>query len=119
MGQKIFYIWFTLLQIKFTANEGVNQKWFSADLPDTRIVTIPHTWNVEQGSEMYYGWAWYQKKFNVPSSWKNKNTILQFGAINHTSVVYINGKKAGENIGVLIKAPAGSFKGKDWQNPVK
>src|SRR5690348_2877697 len=47
-------------------------------------INLPHTWNVEKGSEMYYGWGYYQKKFNVPYNWKNKNVILQFGAVNHT-----------------------------------
>ncbi len=48
---------------------------------------------------MYYGLAWYQKKLNIPAAWKNKNVVLQFGAINHTSFIYINGKKVAENIG--------------------
>lgn len=66
---------------------------------NAETVNLPHTWNVEKGTEMYYGWGYYQKKLKVPSSWKNKNVVLQFGAINHTSVIYVNGKKAGENIG--------------------
>ncbi len=60
---------------------------------------LPHTWNVKKGTEMYYGWGYYQKKLMVPSSWKNKNVVLQFGAVNHTCFIYVNGKKAGENIG--------------------
>ncbi len=66
---------------------------------NAQTVNLPHTWNVEKGSEMHYGWGYYQKKLDVPSSWKNKNVVLQFGAVNHTSVIYVNGKKVGENIG--------------------
>lgn len=62
-------------------------------------VNLPHTWNVEKGNEMYYGWGWYQKKIMVPSGWQNKHVVLQFGAVNHTAIIYINGKKAGGNIG--------------------
>ena len=80
-------------------NEGVNSKWFQNELSQTRTVNLPHTWNVEKGTEMYYGMAWYQEKMNVPAEWKNKNVVLQFGAINHTSVIYVNGIKVGENIG--------------------
>lgn len=81
------------------ANEGMSQKWFDANLSNARTVSVPHTWNVEAGTEMYYGMAWYQKKWNVPKEWKNKNVVLQFGAINHTAYIYVNGKKVGENIG--------------------
>ncbi len=79
--------------------EGMNGKWYDAMLPNAHAVSLPHTWNVEAGNEMHYGWGWYQKKINIPSNWKNKNVVLQFGAVNHTSFIYVNGKKAGENTG--------------------
>jgi beta-galactosidase len=80
-------------------NEGTAQKWYENNLSNARTVSVPHTWNVESGTEMYYGLAWYQKKLNIPAAWKNKKVVLQFGAINHTSFIYINGKKVAENIG--------------------
>lgn len=80
-------------------SEGTTQKWYENNLSNARTVSVPHTWNVETGTEMYYGLAWYQKKVNIPAAWKNKNVVLQFGAINHTSFIYINGKKVAENIG--------------------
>jgi len=81
------------------SNEGINGKWFENNLSNARTVSLPHTWNVEPGTEMYYGLAWCQKKINIPGAWKNKNVLLQFGAINHTSFINVNGKKVGENIG--------------------
>ena len=56
-------------------------------------VNLPHTWNVEKGSEMYYGWGYYQKKFIVPANWKNKNVVLQFGAVNHICYILLMVKK--------------------------
>lgn len=79
--------------------EGNEKQWYSQNWIDARIVNVPHTWNIEKENEMHYGWGWYQKKLFVPTKWKNKQLILQFGAINHTSVIYINGKKVKENIG--------------------
>ena len=79
--------------------QGLNEKWFEKQLTNAKSVSLPHTWNVEEEAQNHYGWGWYQKKINVPSAWKNKNVVLQFGAINHTSYVYINGKKIEENIG--------------------
>lgn len=78
---------------------GLNQKWFEKPLSDSRTVQLPHTWNIEDENQNHYGWGWYQKKIDAPANWKNKNVVMQFGAINHTSVIYVNGKKVEENIG--------------------
>lgn len=78
---------------------GIKEKWFEKTLPNHRDVNLPHTWNIEEKNQNHYGWGWYQKKLNVPANWKNKNVVLQFGAVNHSSTFYINGKKMGENIG--------------------
>lgn len=79
--------------------EGNAEKWFEKSLPAARVVGLPHTWNIEEENQNHYGWGWYQKKLTVPANWKNKNVVLQFGAINHTSVIYVNGKKVDENMG--------------------
>ena len=79
--------------------QGLNEKWHATTLPNAKTVELPHTWNVEEENQNHYGWGWYQKTINIPSDWKNKNLVLQFGAINHTSYIYINGKKIDENIG--------------------
>ncbi|MBX2918608.1 MAG: hypothetical protein KF741_05115 [Ferruginibacter sp.] len=79
--------------------EGLSAKWYQQLLPNARTVSLPHTWNVETENQNHYGWGWYQKKITVPTGWKNKNVVLQFGAINHTSHIYINGKLVDSNIG--------------------
>jgi len=79
--------------------EGLSAKWFETSLPRNRVVNLPHTWNIEEENQNHYGWGWYQKKITVPTGWKKKNVVLQFGAINHTSFIYVNGKKIDENIG--------------------
>lgn len=78
---------------------GISEKWFEQNLPSNRVVNLPHTWNIENENQNHYGWAWYQKKLNIPAEWKNKNVVIRFGAINHTSMIYINGKKVEQNIG--------------------
>ncbi|WP_158996332.1 glycoside hydrolase family 2 protein [Mucilaginibacter sp. L196] len=79
--------------------EGLTGEWYKKDLKNGADVKIPHTWNVDKNTQNYYGWAWYQRKIMIPAQWKNKHIVLQFGAINHTSFIYINGKKVKENIG--------------------
>lgn len=79
--------------------KGFTEKWYEHSLPQAQQVKLPHTWNIAAGTEMYYGQAWYQRKIFIPASWKHKNLVLQFGAVNHTSFIYINDQLAGENIG--------------------
>ncbi|WP_316843815.1 glycoside hydrolase family 2 protein [Pedobacter psychrodurus] len=78
---------------------GITQNWSTKDLPEAISVNLPHTWNVETATQNHYGWGWYSYTLKVPANWKNKNVILQFGAINHTSKIYVNGKQIAENIG--------------------
>jgi len=38
---------------------------------------------------------WYQRTFTVPSGWKNKNVVLNFGAVDWQAEVWVNGIKIG------------------------
>lgn len=80
-------------------SRGFQQQWFGKSLKNTHTVKLPHTWNIDSVNQNFYGWSWYQKAIDVPKSWANKNVVLQFGAANHTSVIYLNGKEIGENTG--------------------
>ena len=42
---------------------------------------------------------WYETEFTVPKSWKGKRIILHFGAVDYSSVIYVNGVKAGTHRG--------------------
>ncbi len=78
---------------------GFDKLWNATPWKSERIVTLPHTWNVEKENETHYGWGWYQKKWFVPTAWKGKQVVLQFGAVNHTAIIYVNGKKVKEHTG--------------------
>ena len=78
---------------------GLQNNWFTKTLAETNKVKLPHTWNVDKYNQNHYGWGWYQKKIDIPANWKNKNVVLQLGAINHTSFIYLNGIQIKEHIG--------------------
>ncbi len=80
---------------------AISEKWYQNGLPvsEKRKVQVPHTWNIEEGLERYFGEAWYEKSFKVSSEWKEKNIRLKFGAIHRNAVIYLNGKKIEEHIG--------------------
>ncbi|HEX4877956.1 MAG TPA: glycoside hydrolase family 2 TIM barrel-domain containing protein, partial [Chitinophagaceae bacterium] len=78
---------------------GVRDQWFNQPLPGSRLVRLPHTWNIDEADQNHYGWGWYQKKLHVPAHWKNKKVVIRFGAINHSAYIYLNGEKIAENTG--------------------
>lgn len=78
--------------------KGFTEKWFEKNISGS-TVQLPHTWQIENSHTLFYGWAWYQNQYQVPSSWKNKSIWLHFAAVNHTAMVYVNGKKVFEHQG--------------------
>ncbi|RYX81541.1 glycoside hydrolase family 2 [bacterium] len=46
--------------------------------------------------------VWYRRNFTVPSSWKNKQLMLNFGAVDYESEVFINGKSVGVHKGGYV-----------------
>lgn len=42
---------------------------------------------------------WYRRTFEIPATWKGKDVLLNFGAVDHDATVFINGKKAGSHSG--------------------
>jgi beta-galactosidase/beta-glucuronidase len=42
---------------------------------------------------------WYSKTFDIPASWKNKHIILNFGAVDWKTDIWINGIKIGAHKG--------------------
>ncbi|BCM90604.1 beta-galactosidase BoGH2A [Abditibacteriota bacterium] len=46
---------------------------------------------------------WYRRSFTVPSSWKNKQVKINFGAVDYESEVFINGKSLGVHTGGYLE----------------
>ncbi|WP_075556874.1 glycoside hydrolase family 2 protein [Parabacteroides timonensis] len=42
---------------------------------------------------------WYRRCFTIPTEWKGKNVLLNFGAVDRISTVFVNGKKVGTHTG--------------------
>ncbi len=80
---------------------GESNNWALNGLPnsDSRTVVVPHTWNVMHGLEGYSGTAWYQRDFEIAKQQMKKLVRLQFDAVYHDAIVYVNGQKAGSHIG--------------------
>lgn len=69
-------------------------------LENGHTVQVPHTWNIEEGTEEYWGIGWYRKELEVPEAWLAGCVRLYFHSVYHDAVVYVEKKQ--EN----IKIPA-------------
>lgn len=67
-------------------------------LADAKMVTVPHTWNVEEGLYEYAGSGWYAYQLTMPMPVEGDRYWLEFGAVYHDAWVYINGKLAGAHL---------------------
>ena len=79
------------------STSGFREQWFKEPLKAERSVLLPHTWNVEDENQNHYGWGWYQKRMSIPMNWKTKKIVIEFGAVNHTCIIYLNGKQIAVN----------------------
>ena len=42
---------------------------------------------------------WYRRAFTVPPAWSGRRVLLNFGAVDWQTTVYVNGKMVGEHVG--------------------
>lgn len=84
-----------------STNVGFKENWPIHGIPLTgsQNISIPHTWNTIPGLENYAGKGWYQKEFTISSLQIKKLIRLQFDAVYHDAIVYINGQLAAKHIG--------------------
>jgi beta-galactosidase len=66
--------------------------------PDWLAVEVPHTWQIQKDSADYFGAAWYHRAFRVPREWKDRNLRVEFEAVYHSAMVWVNGQEAGEHL---------------------
>jgi beta-glucuronidase len=64
-----------------------------------RTVTVPHTWQVMNGLEDYYGVAFYRRTFQAPAEAAGAASYLEFESAFHTAEVKLNGVVVAEHKG--------------------
>lgn len=72
-----------------------------------KTVRLPHDWSVElsftpentAGATAFLpgGIGWYRKTFDVPASWQNQQTRIEFDGVYSNSEVWINGHLLGKH----------------------
>jgi len=80
-------------------NTGTQNSWFATRLSTSGWfdIAVPHTWQVDAGQGDYRGVAWYRREFEVPQAWREAAVRVEFEAVFHTALVWVNGRLAGEH----------------------
>lgn len=91
----------------FQLDEGQaeKEKWESASLPSPELVSVPASYNDQFVSEKvrdHYGWAYYQRDFEVPESLKDQRIVLRFGSVTHQARVWLNGEQIAAHKGGFL-----------------
>lgn len=66
----------------------------------SRVILVPFA--VESaisGVKEHHARLWYRRKFTVPATWNSQHVILNFGAVDYESEIYINGTSIGVHRG--------------------
>ena len=84
---------------------NLNSGWrfYFADAPDAAdadYVTLPHTWNVDDGEGSYLRTtANYIRELNIPKEWEGKRLFMRFGGAQSVAELFVNGNYVGEHRG--------------------
>lgn len=82
-----------------------SEKWFERPLPNSTAMAVPASYNdLKEGEthKEHYGWAFYQRRFSVPSFLRNQRLVLRMAAVTHIGKVYLNGRLVCEHKGGFL-----------------
>lgn len=81
---------------------GDEEKWFESNIHLEQKIEVPFCFQSNLSGiadTSYHDYVWYKRDFIVPSEWAGKEIMLNFGAVDYHSFVYVNGSFVGEHIG--------------------
>jgi beta-galactosidase/beta-glucuronidase len=74
-------------------NTGIRNAWFSE--PELKqVITVPYTYQSKLSginNQDFHDIVWYSKKFDLTEALKGKRIILNFGAVDYKSDIWVNG----------------------------
>src|SRR5690242_4591272 len=65
-----------------------------------RTIQVPMPWQaVFPDLQLYSGYAWYKRSFDLDAEWLVGDLQISFGAVDYWCRVYVNGQTVGEHEG--------------------
>lgn len=83
-------------------NAGLDQDWAGSGHRFTRTITVPFCFESPAsgiGDRSFHPWVWYRRSVTIPSGWKGRRVLLNFGAVDYRAMVWVNGRLAGSHEG--------------------
>jgi beta-galactosidase/beta-glucuronidase len=82
-------------------NAGTSQEWHDGrELPDRIIVPFGYQAELSGINDKgIHECVWYARTFEIPDAWNGRDLLLNFGAVDYSSTVWVNGKEVGHNQG--------------------
>ncbi len=81
------------------------EEWMREELPEPESMAVPGSYNDQKEKIEYrdhYGWAFYQKTFELPRILLSQRLVLRFGAVAQAAKVYLNGEPLCEHKGGFL-----------------
>jgi beta-galactosidase/beta-glucuronidase len=82
-------------------NAGISEKWHDGRTFSGRII-VPFAYQTELSGindKSIHEHVWYARSFRIPDEWNGMDILLNFGAVDYESSVWINGQEVGHHQG--------------------
>jgi beta-galactosidase/beta-glucuronidase len=83
------------------ANEGLQLGWQDGRQLPGRII-VPFAYQAELSGindKSIHECVWYARSFQIPDNWHERDMLLNFGAVDYSSTIWVNGQEVGHNQG--------------------
>lgn len=75
---------------------GIQQHWEQGDVEFSRKIQVPFAYQSQLSGIQdpdFHDCVWYSRELNIPASFKGKDIILHFGAVDYEATVWVNGQQ--------------------------
>jgi beta-galactosidase/beta-glucuronidase len=82
-------------------DEGLRLGWHDGRKFPLRIM-VPFAYQTELSGindKSIHECVWYARSFNVQEEWRGRDLLLNFGAVDHSTTIWVNGEEVGHNRG--------------------
>ncbi|MDA8374497.1 MAG: beta-glucuronidase [Actinomycetota bacterium] len=86
-------------------SEGERDRWYDHELSDPILMPVPSSYNdVTQDARLrdHVGDVWYERKFRVPISWRDRRLVVRVGSACHHASVWVNGHHVTQHRGGFL-----------------
>ena len=83
-------------------NIGISAKWYKNNHKLSQKINVPFVFQSKLSdinTNDFHDFIWYKRTFKVEDTWKDRDILLHFGAVDYRCSVYINGELAGSHEG--------------------